>query len=418
MRNAIVIGSGLSGLMGALALADAGQRPYVLSKGQGITHWTGGTIDILGTTDGQSPRQAVESLVGTYRDHPYARVGLAGVEAAIDRFRALMESANYPYVGSLDQNMLLPTAIGALRPAAYAPATMAAGDMRQDGEMLIAGFRELRDFFPPMAAANLRAQGFAAHGEYLTLPSMARRLDYTTRIFAFLFDDPKFRKNIGEQLAKLRGNATRIGLPAVLGLRDPMGVVRELQEISGAHIFEIPTLPGSVPGMRLFKIFQDAIVAGGGRLQLGSKVMRGEGENGSLATIYSKAAAREQPHRAKAFLLATGGIGGGGIRTDYTGAVWDTALGLPLHKPDSHSEWFRSRFLHESGHPIFQSGIVTDGQMRPLDINGSAVYQNVLVAGAAMAYIGTMQDRSITGIPLTTGWRAGQLLAEMVGAGG
>jgi hypothetical protein len=35
-----------------------------------------------------------------------------------------------------------------------------------------------------------------------------------------------------------------------------------------------------------------------------------------------------------------------------------------------------------------------------------------------MAYIGTMQDRSITGIPLTTGWRAGQLLAEMVGAGG
>ena len=48
MRDTIVIGAGLAGLMGALALAEAGRKPLVLAKGQGATHWTGGTIDVWG----------------------------------------------------------------------------------------------------------------------------------------------------------------------------------------------------------------------------------------------------------------------------------------------------------------------------------------------------------------------------------
>jgi len=34
MRDTIVIGAGLAGLMGALALAEAGRRPLVLAKGK------------------------------------------------------------------------------------------------------------------------------------------------------------------------------------------------------------------------------------------------------------------------------------------------------------------------------------------------------------------------------------------------
>jgi glycerol-3-phosphate dehydrogenase subunit B len=35
MRTTLVIGAGLSGLMGALALAEAGLQPLVLAKGAG-----------------------------------------------------------------------------------------------------------------------------------------------------------------------------------------------------------------------------------------------------------------------------------------------------------------------------------------------------------------------------------------------
>src|SRR5436190_9287899 len=386
MRDTIVIGAGLSGLMGALALAEAGRKPLVLAKGQGATHWTSGTIDVWGAASAAEPRAALRELVLSRLDHPYARVGVDGVEQALSRFRALMEAARYPYVGSLERNVLLPTAVGALRPAALLPATMAAGDSRLGGEVLLAGFQELRDFFPPLAAANLSAQGIPARGRYLQLPPTKRKLDFNTRTFAQLFEEPAFREDVGRQLRALRQGATRIGLPAVLGLNDPLGVVADLQRLSGAQIFEIPTLPPSVPGMRLFRIFRDAIVGAGGRLQTGSEVLRGVGVGGRLDAIYSAAAAREQEHRANAFLLATGGVAGGGVRTDHTGAVWETALGLPIHAPASRGEWFAPRFLDERGHPVYQAGVVTDDHLRPTSPEGQVVYTNVAVAGAALAH--------------------------------
>jgi glycerol-3-phosphate dehydrogenase subunit B len=353
-------------------------------------------------------------LIAAQSAHPYARVGLEGIEEALARFRGLMEAAHYPYQGSMERITMLPTAMGALRPTAFYPITMAAGDLQYDQEMLIAGFHELRDFFPPLIADNLRAQGIAAHGAYLTVPPTSRRIDYTTRTFARLFDEPAFRQNIGEQLRTLRGKARRIGLPAVLGLRRPLAVLQDLQRLSGAQIFEIPTLPPSVPGMRLFTIFRDAISAAGGRMQVGSDVLRGTGENGKLTAIYSEAAAREQEHRANVFLLATGGIAGGGIRTDYQGQVWETALGLPLQAPTSRNKWFEGRFLHNSGHPIFQTGIATDERLRPVDSSKVVVYDNVVAAGSALVGSDPVQERSTTGLALATGWHAGHLLAEML----
>src|SRR5262245_36047220 len=297
MHDTIVIGAGLAGLMGALALAEAGRKPLVLAKGQGATHWTAGTIDVWGGDGSRGLRDELEALTAARPDHPYARAGVAGVEEALARFRALTEAARYPYVGGLERNVLLPTAIGALRPAALLPATMAAGDSRLDGAVLLAGFHELRDFFPPLAAANLTAQGISARGVYLRLPPIKRRLDFNTRTFAQLFEDSAFREDVGRQLRAQRGDATRIGLPAVLGLDDPLAVVADLQRLSGAQIFEIPTLPPSVPGMRLFKIFRDAITQAGGRLQIGSQVLRGApalseveaGADGRLEAIYSEA---------------------------------------------------------------------------------------------------------------------------------
>jgi glycerol-3-phosphate dehydrogenase subunit B len=163
--------------------------------------------------------------------------------------------------------------------------------------------------------------------------------------------------------------------------------------------------------MRLFRIFRDAITAAGGRFQTGSEVLRGAGEGGHLNAIYSAAAARDQEHRAHAFLLATGGVAGGGVRTDHTGAVWETALGLPLHAPGSRGEWFAPRFLDERGHPIYQAGVATDTYLRPTGPDGQVVYSNVAVAGAALACADPVRERCYSGMALATGWRAGQVLS-------
>ncbi|GIW03032.1 glycerol-3-phosphate dehydrogenase subunit GlpB [Roseiflexus sp.] len=411
MRTTIVIGAGLSGLMGALALAEAGLRPLVLAKGQGATHWTAGTIDVWGG-DERSPREALQEIGALHPHHPYALIGAHAVEEAIVRFRALTEAARYPYVGGLDRNILLPTSAGALRPAALLPVTMAAGDVRLGGTMLIAGFRELRDFYPPFIAANLSAQGMAARGVYLTIPPAFRRREYNPVTFARLFDDPAFCSDIGRQLRAQRGDATRIGLPAVLGLRDPTGVVAHLQDESGAQIFEIPTLPPSVPGMRLFALFQNAIEQAGGRVQIGSEVICGDGRDRLLTTVWSEAAARRQEHRVERALLATGGVAGGGIRTDHMGMVRETALDLPVRAPANRAAWFAPRFLDPQGHAIYTAGVATDAHLRPIGTDGAVVYDNVTVAGALLAGTDTVRERSRSGVSLATGWAAGRILAE------
>src|SRR5437867_9320053 len=102
MRDTIVIGAGLAGLMGALALAEAGRRPLVLAKGQGATHWTAGTVDLWGAGGDAGPRHALRELIAAHPDHPYARAGTDAIDEALARFRRLMEAARYPYVGSAD----------------------------------------------------------------------------------------------------------------------------------------------------------------------------------------------------------------------------------------------------------------------------------------------------------------------------
>jgi glycerol-3-phosphate dehydrogenase subunit B len=202
----------------------------------------------------------------------------------------------------------------------------------------------------------------------------------------------------------------------VLGLRAASTVVRELREVSGAPVFEIPTPPPSVPGMRLYDILAEAFQRAGGRVQIGAWVLRGESEGRQLRAIYTEAAAREQRHTASQYLLATGGIAGGGLRTNHTGAIVETALGLPVTAPAHRANWFAPRFLAPEGHAIYRAGIGASDTLRPLDSQGAVVYENVVVAGAALAGADLIHEGAYEGVALATGWRAaGELLGAAHG---
>ena len=73
------------------------------------------------------------------------------------------------------------------------------------------------------------------------------------------------------------------------------------------------------------------------------------GRPGIVAWLESKTTTRPMKHRAKNFLLATGGILGGGFNSDQDGRVWEVILDLPLTVPQDRSEWFDSSFLKSCG---------------------------------------------------------------------
>ena len=401
--DVIVIGAGLAGLFGGLRLAEAGKRVLILAKGHGATHWANGTI---GIAHGDVPLIEAARLA-TDPEHPYARVSIAAIEAATARLRVACNDAGYPLTGTLARNTLLPTAVGASLPAALLPETMAAGALMPEtttGPTLIVGFRELRDFFPPLAAANLRAAGLAARASWLALPPTRRQRDFTPTVLAELFEDAAFRAAVGQQLRMVRGDAARIGLPAVLGTRHAAQIVAELSAQSGAAVFEIATLPPSVPGIRLYDILSRAFVRAGGRIQIGSWATRVEVEAGRVRRIFSEAAGHEQRHEAAAFLLATGGIAGGGLRTDHLGQIVETALNLPVNAPADRAGWFGPRFT--SAQPIHRAGIATDQVLRPRGPDGLPRYSNVVVAGAALGGADLIREGAYEGVALATGWHA------------
>ena len=152
-------------------------------------------------------------------------------------------------LGDLDRNYLLPTAVGALRPSAVVPETMANGDSVELERVCVVGTRKLRDFHAPLCAANLSRAGIPARSVEADLDT--DRADENSLLLARRFDDPSWRAAFAGRLALKLQADERIGLPAVLGIRDPHGAWSDLEHRLGRSVFEIPTLPPSVPGMRL-----------------------------------------------------------------------------------------------------------------------------------------------------------------------
>jgi glycerol-3-phosphate dehydrogenase subunit B len=414
-HDAVVVGAGLAGLTAAVRLAESGARVVVLAKGVGATHLSPVTIDVLGYDPDRvdRPLEALSRLVDERPDHPYALVGVEGVRAAIAWFKDCFAGgplAPYAYTGDAERNMLLPTAVGALRPSAVVPETMEAGDM-EGGEVCVVGFRALKDFHPLLLADNLNRSGrISARGIELDLAPESRA-DVNALGFARAFDDPGFRGQVAMRLAdRLRGDE-RVALPAVLGIADPHSAWAELERQLGRRVFEVPTLPPSVPGMRVFATLRERLRRAGGRLVLNNVMTGAEHADGRVTAVRVRVGLRDTLYGADWVVLATGGFASGGLELDSHWVGREPALGLPVTGiPAPGSERFRPGYF--DAHPMGRAGIAVDAGQRPVDADGSQPFENVLVAGATLAGAEPWREKSGDGLSLATGHRAAGLIVD------
>ena len=421
--DVLVIGAGLAGLTAAWQAARAGRRTRVIAKGRGALYWHSGCVDILGYAPGQadrpveSPAKALGNLAVFNPDHPYTLVGLQNIQEALEAFQDLCSQAGYPLYGDLSRNWLLPSSLGVARPTCLAPESMIAGDLRRQGAILVVGFEGYPDFYPELIAANLTLQGTPALGLSLELPTLKERRFVTSRVLASLFETAAFREEVAQAIrASLGGEAAskadRVGFPAVLGLHHSLEVLRSLQGQFGLPVFEIPTLPPSIPGMRLHNLLVSAIEAAGGHVYDGMQVVGSEAdEAGRLAAVWTESASRRKPHKAGEFVLATGGILGGGLIAHYEGRLQETACDLPIQAPADRNAWLGRQFLAADPHPIFTAGISVNKDFQPVGPDGTVCYPNIYAAGTGLAGADTLRERSFDGVALVTGYLVGKRLA-------
>jgi glycerol-3-phosphate dehydrogenase subunit B len=415
-HDVVVVGTGLAGLTAAVRLAESGARVLVVAKGIGATHLSGGTIDVLGYSNGrvEHPREALGSVPDT---HPYALVGADGVAAAVEWFKERVANgslAPYAYVGGIEENLLLPSAVGVPRPAAVVPTTMAAGDLRRAEPICVVGFRALKDFHPALLADELERAGYPARSTELELVP-ERRPDVNALGFARALDDPAFRGELIAQVGARLRPGERVAFPAVLGIADPHGAWTALAQGLGRPVFEVPTLPPSVPGMRVFAILREALRRAGGTVVVNNVVIGAERSGDRLTALRTRIGLREQRRGADWVVLATGGFASGGLELSSRWTAHETALGLPVSGvPGAGEERFRPGYFDD--HPIGRAGVAVDRELRPVDAAGERVLENVLVAGATLAGAEPWREKSGDGISLATGHRAAELALAASGA--
>ncbi len=421
MHDLLVIGAGLAGLSAALSAAKAGLRVQIIAKGMGVTHWHAGTLDVLGYVvgDEQPVGQPFAHFDTLPEQHPLRRLGSVRVIDFLNEFVENVHSAGLIYTAaqvdvavSQAQNMLLPSPVGALRPTLFAPQSQIHGSRTDTSPMLIVGFQGMRDFYPHLIAENLCKQGIIARSELLPLELIAARPANNPVHLAEALDLPARRHHLGAALKKLVKSGERVGLPAILGMEQHTLTYTELQTQIGASIFEIPTLPPSVPGIRLYRALRSELQKLGVRIESNMEAIGFQVEGNRIKAVETTTSARPMKHRAGAYLLATGGLLGGGFNSDHTGKAWEVVFGLPLTIPKDRRQWFQPRFFDAQGHPVFSGGIEVNQRWQPVDSAGAAQFDNLWAAGGVLAHADPIRERSLEGIAIATGMAAAQVIAD------
>lgn len=383
--DTIVIGMGLSGLMAAKTAVEAGQKVLIVGKGTGSLCLFSSTVDVAGNPEMKNPP-----------DHPYSKVGRAGIHQALSSFTSFFP-APYSFHSVGDGNCRVLTGAGTLRPTRFVPSTMIAGISIERGTTLIVGFEGFKDFY-----ANYAAHGNGLRG--ITVPVDERlNKEVTATALSRLMEMNSFRERIAGEIRKRLEGERKIGFPAVFGWQDPVGVKKGMEDLLGIEVFEIPTLPPSIPGKRIFNRFRTWLIQNGATFLMGYPVSQALSEGKRCEGIYVNHPSVTTFYSADHFVLATGRFMGGGLVADQE-RISEPLVRLPVFQPPSREEWF-GRFFSDH-HPIHEAGILTDSSLRPVDERGDLLLENVWIAGSILAHHNLIEEKSREGIEIATGFTA------------
>jgi glycerol-3-phosphate dehydrogenase subunit B len=283
--------------------------------------------------------------------------------------------------------------------------TMVEGASFDEGNTLIVGFKAFKDFYAHYVADQLRCRGIT-----LQLPDPFDQ-ELTAAALARIMETESFRERIGREIKKQLRDEIRVGFPALLGMHHPIQVKDDLEGIIGAKVFEIPILPPSIPGKRMFNRFKEWLIQKEVTFSLGYSVSRAVVKGRRCEGIEVFHPPVVTSYCADRYILATGRFVGGGLKADMQKVV-EPIFNLPVRQPKSREEWFEKHFLTTPPHPVHHAGILADLSFRPVNERGDLILDNVWVAGSILAHHHSIDEKSREGIEIATGYMAAKHALE------
>ncbi|SER69983.1 FAD-binding protein [Salipaludibacillus aurantiacus] len=335
MYDIVVIGQGLAGLLTAIRAKENNNHVAVVSKGIGKIIQSTAFMDLL---PGRS-----ENLTDARAFFVNEQISDSLLSEAADWFKALTGKLGLPYRGSIEKLTPVLTGAGFIKQTALYPHTVS--KIPEEGDIIIAGIKEIIDFqpryvkenllteYPGLSVSALSADLGLKAGRVLSQADVARQLDEASGRAALI---SALKKEMKKKNVK---SCDMMVLPSCLGIKNSQLVMQELKEAFSCSVTEAPGLPPNAAAVRLYSALKKYAVNQGIRFIENKTTYSVEVKNDKVTDLFTEGT--NEGIKLKKLVIATGGIIGGGLELTTDG-LRDTTINQPVNKDGTNKHKLRN----------------------------------------------------------------------------
>jgi glycerol-3-phosphate dehydrogenase subunit B len=389
--DVVIIGAGVAGLTAGALLAERGFNVALVTTGEPTACLSTGCIDVCSCDD--NPLTGIKNLPP---EHPFHLAPEKIIRQSLNYFQTVMMDMGVPYAGSIEKNRFVVSALGTFKTSCLVPSTMEAAPQNNTDSIHIVTFKGIKDFYPGYIVSRRKNTNFSVFDAGV----------YSIMSIASRFEDKNFFERFIIWMDKLHIDEDKIALPAVAGLESASEIVNSIAVLMGKPVFEIPTIPPSMPGRRLFDALKKYFRKKGGAIYWAWPVVGTEKTGKLIEAVTTHSEGRPNSINARAFILGTGSFVGGGL-TATRDTILENVFNLPVHISGPRETWFDNDYF-SLNHGIGRAGIIVDSSMRPAD----SPWNNIFVCGGILAETEILKNGCGHGLALATAHAAAQSCAE------
>ena len=400
--DTVIMGGGLSALTCGITLAKHGKRVAIVASGQSTLLFNGGSMELLGSIDGQEVTAPLEAIATLPDNHPYRKIGTERIASLASEAKQLLDDAGINMEGRPDANHWRITPMGVAKPAwltlsdhmriddlSHLPAKRVAlmairGYLDQPNSMLAQGLRSLGMEVKVVEFSTSDITSLRRSPSEMRATSLAKHLMSNSAL-----------QRVAEQINALATEADLVLLPSVLGQNDDNDF-QTLQSMVNKPLRLVATLPPAVAGMRMQAQLRHYFRMLGGTYLMGDTAVSGTFNQDRLTAV-TTAKLGDMPLKADHFVLATGSFVSRGLMADYE-RVYEPVLGVDVDADADRECWTRFGVLNAQAYT--QYGVATDNSLRCL-IEGKPI-TNLRAIGSVLSGHDAIKMGDGTGVSMLT----------------